>query len=109
MYLQLGSDADAEEAVDRTFDAIMEAWPVVHKLGPGPGGRGGQYMPYSGQVARVKVTVTADSILIYHTHPRGTPSASDPDKALLELFKMADFPAPLGPIRTTMLCSGISG
>ncbi|WP_431040920.1 RNA polymerase sigma factor [Streptomyces sp. P1-3] len=25
-YLQLGSDADAEEAVDRTFDAIMDAW-----------------------------------------------------------------------------------
>ncbi|GAA0400033.1 hypothetical protein GCM10010357_21330 [Streptomyces luteireticuli] len=25
-YLQLGSDADAEEAVDRTFDAVMDAW-----------------------------------------------------------------------------------
>ncbi|MET9424667.1 sigma-70 family RNA polymerase sigma factor [Streptomyces sp. NPDC006540] len=25
-YLQLGSDADAEEAVDRAFDAIMDAW-----------------------------------------------------------------------------------
>ncbi len=25
-YLQLGSDADAEEAVDKTFDSIMDAW-----------------------------------------------------------------------------------
>ncbi|WP_051795206.1 RNA polymerase sigma factor [Streptomyces sp. NRRL S-87] len=26
-YLQLGSDADAEEAVDRAFDSVMQAWP----------------------------------------------------------------------------------
>ncbi|MFF3015437.1 DUF6531 domain-containing protein [Streptomyces sp. NPDC057939] len=65
---------------------------VVYELGPGRGGRGGQYTLYSGQVARVKVPVTADSILVYHTHPRGTPSASDADKALLELFEMAGSP-----------------
>ncbi|WP_240512818.1 RNA polymerase sigma factor [Streptomyces griseoruber] len=26
-YLQLGSDADTEEAVDLTFDAVMDCWP----------------------------------------------------------------------------------
>ncbi len=26
-YLQLGSDADAKEAVDLTFDAVMDCWP----------------------------------------------------------------------------------
>ncbi|WP_369268790.1 RNA polymerase sigma factor [Streptomyces sp. R11] len=26
-YLQLGSDADAEEAVDLTFDQVMDRWP----------------------------------------------------------------------------------
>ncbi|MEU4352836.1 hypothetical protein [Streptomyces sp. NPDC023838] len=26
-YLQLGSDADAEEAVDRPFESVMDAWP----------------------------------------------------------------------------------
>ncbi|OKK11133.1 hypothetical protein AMK16_33055 [Streptomyces sp. CB00455] len=65
---------------------------VVYKLGPGPGGRGGQYTLYSGQVARVRVPVTADSILIYHTHPRGTRSPSTADMDLLELFEMAGSP-----------------
>ncbi|MFF9409856.1 RNA polymerase sigma factor [Streptomyces anandii] len=31
-YLQLGSDADAEEAVDLTFDAVMDCWPRMLKM-----------------------------------------------------------------------------
>ncbi|MFE0453144.1 RNA polymerase sigma factor [Streptomyces sp. NPDC058914] len=31
-YLQLGSDADAEEAVDLTFDAVMDCWPRMLEM-----------------------------------------------------------------------------
>ncbi|MFC8094614.1 RNA polymerase sigma factor [Streptomyces sp. NPDC057301] len=31
-YLQLGSDADAEEAVDLTFDQVMDRWPQMLRM-----------------------------------------------------------------------------
>ncbi|MEU3953596.1 sigma-70 family RNA polymerase sigma factor [Streptomyces achromogenes] len=31
-YLQLGSDADAEEAVDQTFDRVMDHWPRMLEM-----------------------------------------------------------------------------
>ncbi|MGV9248695.1 RNA polymerase sigma factor [Streptomyces sp. NPDC003710] len=31
-YLQLGSDADAEEAVDLTFDQVMDRWPRMLQM-----------------------------------------------------------------------------
>ncbi|MEU2738398.1 sigma-70 family RNA polymerase sigma factor [Streptomyces sp. NPDC007095] len=31
-YLQLGSDADAEEAVDLTFDQVMDRWPRMLRM-----------------------------------------------------------------------------
>jgi RNA polymerase sigma-70 factor (ECF subfamily) len=31
-YLQLGSDADAEEAVDLTFDQVMDRWPQMLQM-----------------------------------------------------------------------------
>lgn len=31
-YLQLGSDADAEEAVDLTFDQVMDRWPSMLQM-----------------------------------------------------------------------------
>ncbi|MGW2891874.1 RNA polymerase sigma factor [Streptomyces griseoruber] len=31
-YLQLGSDADTEEAVDLTFDAVMDCWPRMLEM-----------------------------------------------------------------------------
>ncbi|MEV7891831.1 RHS repeat-associated core domain-containing protein [Streptomyces sp. NPDC088357] len=65
---------------------------VVYKLGPGPKGTGGQYYLYSGRFGSVRVPVTGDSILVYHTHPRGKRSPSDADRALLESFEMAGSP-----------------
>jgi RHS repeat-associated protein len=65
---------------------------VTYKLGPGPKGAGGQYYLYSGRAGSVHLPVTADSILIYHSHPRGIRSPSDADRALLESFEMAGSP-----------------
>ncbi|MFD7379997.1 DUF6531 domain-containing protein [Streptomyces mirabilis] len=65
---------------------------VVYKLGPGPKGAGGQYFLYSGRARSAHVPVTGDSILVYHTHPRGIRSPSDADRALLESFEMAGSP-----------------
>lgn len=65
---------------------------VVYKLGPGPKGAGGQYFLYSGQAGSVRIPVTGDSILVYHTHPRGIRSPSDADRAILESFEMAGSP-----------------
>ncbi|MEV6057930.1 sigma factor [Streptomyces sp. NPDC052107] len=31
-YLQLGSDAEAEEAVDLTFDQVMDRWPRMLQM-----------------------------------------------------------------------------
>jgi hypothetical protein len=71
---------------------------VTYKLGPGPKGAGGQYFLYSGEVAAVRVPVSADTILIYHTRPGGTRWPSSADKALLELFESAG-----SPMRSSMV------
>jgi len=60
---------------------------VVYQYGAGPNGRGGQYYLYSGTTGAVEVPVGADQMLIYHTHPGGTPFASQADMDLLDLLK----------------------
>lgn len=65
---------------------------VTYKLGPGLKVAGGQYSLYSGEIASVRVPVSADTILIYHTHPGGTRWPSSADEALLELFESAGSP-----------------
>lgn len=65
---------------------------VIYKLGPGPKGTGGQYFLYSGIHNRVEVPVDGNSILVYHTHPRGSVSPSEQDKRLLALFEAAGSP-----------------
>ncbi|MCD4501030.1 hypothetical protein, partial [Chromobacterium vaccinii] len=50
---------------------------TVYTLGPGKNGRGGYYSLYSGGPSSVSVgAFGADKILINHTHPQGTASAS---------------------------------
>ncbi|HLL36287.1 MAG TPA: hypothetical protein VK545_20940 [Streptomyces sp.] len=62
---------------------------VIYRLGPGPKGTGGQCFLYSGIHNRVEVPFRGDSILVYHSHPRGSVRPSDQDKALLGLFEAA--------------------
>jgi RHS repeat-associated protein len=59
---------------------------VTYRLGSGPGGAGGQYFLYSGDISSVRVPTAADSMLIYHTHPRGTQYPSAADRNLLGLL-----------------------
>ena len=65
---------------------------VVYQYGPGPNGSGGQYYLYSGTTGVVEVPVGADQMLIYHTHPGGTPFASQADMDLLDLLKSVGSP-----------------
>ncbi|MER7967158.1 DUF6531 domain-containing protein [Streptomyces ardesiacus] len=65
---------------------------VVYKLGPGPKGTGGQYLLYSGVSNRVQVPVQADTILVYHTHPKGYAYPSPADRRLLDAFEKAGSP-----------------
>ncbi|MEJ8672977.1 hypothetical protein WKI71_45170 [Streptomyces sp. MS1.AVA.1] len=65
---------------------------VIYRLGPGAKGTGGEYFLYSGVHNRVEIPVRGDSILVYHTHPRGSVSPSAQDKALLGLFQAAGSP-----------------
>lgn len=65
---------------------------VTYKYGTGMNGGGGQYYLFSGTSAGVRVPVAADQMLIYHTHPGGTPFASQADMDLLGFLKAAGSP-----------------
>lgn len=65
---------------------------VVYRLGPGPKGTGGQYYLYSGMSNAVQIPVPADTILVYHTHPKGLAYPSPADKKLLDTFEKAGSP-----------------
>jgi hypothetical protein len=65
---------------------------VTYRLGPGPNGGGGQYFLYFGTRASVHVPVAPNSMLIYHTHPRGTRFASGADQELMEALEAAGSP-----------------
>jgi hypothetical protein len=49
---------------------------VTYKLGPGPKGAGGQYFLYSGEVAAVRVPVSADKALLELFESAGSPMRS---------------------------------
>ena len=65
---------------------------TTYKYGPGPNGGGGQYYLYSGELGSVEVPISADEMLIYHTHPGGTSFASQGDMDVLDLLKLAGSP-----------------
>ena len=65
---------------------------VTYQHGPGPGGGGGQYYLFSGAKSSVEVPVAADQMLIYHTHPGGTPYASPADMRLLDVLRSVGSP-----------------
>jgi hypothetical protein len=65
---------------------------ATYRYGPGRNGGGGQYYLYSGERAAVEVPISADEMLIYHTHPGGTSFASQADMDVLDLLKLAGSP-----------------
>lgn len=60
---------------------------VTYKYGAGRNGAGGQYYLFSGEQAAVDIPLQADSMLIYHTHPFGTPWASEADMNLMKYLQ----------------------
>jgi RHS repeat-associated protein len=78
------------EALTKAHGGIEFA--LVYRTGPGPHGAGGTYWLYSGVRNAVEVPVAADVRLIYHTHPAGTPFASQGDRALMKLLEAAGSP-----------------
>lgn len=81
---------------DKQMDFLTREYGVefaqVYELGPGKNGRGGHYMIYSGISNRVIIPVTNKTILINHTHPKGTARPSPDDLVLLALIKQAGSP-----------------
>ena len=65
---------------------------VTYKLGPGKGGGGGQYFLFSGEKAAVDIPLRSDSMLIYHTHPGGTPWASSADMNVMRYLETLGSP-----------------
>ncbi|MDT0140819.1 LysM peptidoglycan-binding domain-containing protein [Acidovorax sp. PRC11] len=65
---------------------------VTYKLGPSQNGRGGQYFLYSGEKGAVDVPLQKDMMLIYHTHPGGTPWASPQDMNLMRSLEAIGSP-----------------
>ncbi|OQS43057.1 hypothetical protein, partial [Chromobacterium haemolyticum] len=65
---------------------------ATYKYGPGTNGGGGQYYLYSGERGAVEVPISANEMLIYHTHPGGTAFASQADMDVLNLLKLAGSP-----------------
>ena len=65
---------------------------TTYKLGPGPNGAGGQYRMFSGDATSVGIPIEPDSMLIYHTHPGGTPWASGADRAVMDALEAVGSP-----------------
>ncbi|WCM27853.1 hypothetical protein NDN01_02675 [Sphingomonas sp. QA11] len=65
---------------------------VTYKFGPGRNGGGGQYRLFSGDGGSVKIPLERDSMLIYHTHPRGTRVASQGDMDVLRTLELLGSP-----------------
>ncbi|MDN4620976.1 pre-toxin TG domain-containing protein [Paenibacillus sp. PsM32] len=63
---------------------------LVYQLGNGKNGKngkGGTYKLFSGTINSVIVPTDKSSMLIYHTHPAGSPFSSKTDRLLLEKLK----------------------
>ena len=65
---------------------------LTYERGLGKNGAGGQYKLFSGTNNRVEVPINKDSMLIYHTHPKGSPWASNGDRKVLEMLQNAGSP-----------------
>jgi len=65
---------------------------VTYQLGPGKGGGGGQYFLFSGETSAVRVPLRSDSMLVYHTHPRGTAWASPADMDVMHYLEAVGSP-----------------
>ena len=65
---------------------------LVYKQGPGRNGGGGQYWLYSGIENQVKVPIANDSMLIYHTHPKGSVGASLGDRMVMKRLEAIGSP-----------------
>jgi len=65
---------------------------LVYVRGNNKNGSGGTYKLFSGTYNRVSVPITKDSMLIYHTHPAGSPFSSAGDRRVLELLEQAGSP-----------------
>jgi hypothetical protein len=65
---------------------------VTYKYGTGINGRGGQYYLHSGNASSVEIPLEADRMPIYHTHPRGTASASQADLRLMKFLQSIGSP-----------------
>lgn len=65
----------------------------VYVYGKGKNGRGGKYYLYSsGDEHSVLIPLRKDIMLINHTHPKGTPYASDKDMRLMSYLKQLGSP-----------------
>lgn len=64
----------------------------IYVMGEGKNGRGGKYYLFSGDENSVFIPLSSKTILINHTHPRGTTAASDKDKKLLRALNALGSP-----------------
>ena len=64
----------------------------VYVMGNGKNGGGGKYYLYSGDERSVVIPLSGKTILISHTHPKGTESASKKDLKLLQLLNRLGSP-----------------
>ena len=64
----------------------------IYILGKGKNGDGGKYYLFSGDENSVYIPLSGKTILISHTHPRGTAFASNQDKRLLRLLNILGSP-----------------
>ncbi|WP_134687499.1 hypothetical protein [Brevibacillus migulae] len=71
---------------------------LVYVRGNNKNGSGGTYKLFSGTSNRVSVPITKDSMLIYHTHPAGSPFSSAGDRRVLELLEQAGSPQRISQI-----------
>lgn len=64
----------------------------VYELGPGRNGGGGQYYIYSGTRGSVTIPIRSTTILISHTHPRGSAFPSRKDMQLMSILASVGSP-----------------
>ncbi|OAB34381.1 hypothetical protein PGLA_22755 [Paenibacillus glacialis] len=65
---------------------------LVYERGTGKNGAGGTYNLFSGTSTSVPVPISKDSMLIYHTHPAGSPFSSKADRRVLQVLEQVGSP-----------------
>jgi len=64
----------------------------IYILGKGKNGGGGKYYLFSGNDHSVQIPLSGNTILISHTHPKGTSYASKEDMIVLSMLKRKGSP-----------------